>query len=221
MYSPLSQITPESPVRDRLLAAALTLFNTKGYASTSVREIVEAAGVTKPVLYYHFRSKEGIYTAVLEEASTQLALVLDDILSRPASATTRLRMLIDECFHLARLHEPAVRLMYAAYYGPQQGAPFFDLRKFHDPIDDSIRRLLGQGIAAGEFRPGCLDWMALAANGLLGSAVETHLCQPELTLEWTTLAPLLDLLLHGLAAPDASAAAASPKGPASPGPALQ
>jgi len=35
--------------------------------ATSVREIVEAAGVTKPVLYYYFQSKEGIYLAILEE----------------------------------------------------------------------------------------------------------------------------------------------------------
>ncbi|MFZ2948198.1 MAG: helix-turn-helix domain-containing protein [Desulfuromonadaceae bacterium] len=39
-------------VRERLLTAALTIFNTKGYAAASVREIVVAAGVTKPAIYY-------------------------------------------------------------------------------------------------------------------------------------------------------------------------
>ncbi|MCE1227092.1 MAG: TetR/AcrR family transcriptional regulator, partial [Geobacteraceae bacterium] len=48
-------------VRQRLLDAALQLFSTKGYAATSVRELVEAAGVTKPVLYYYFKNKEGLY----------------------------------------------------------------------------------------------------------------------------------------------------------------
>ena len=50
----------ESSVRKRLMDAAFHLFTNRGYAATSVREIVEMAGVTKPSLYYHFESKDGI-----------------------------------------------------------------------------------------------------------------------------------------------------------------
>ena len=42
----------EQKNKERILIAAATLFANKGYAGTSVREIVEAAGVTKPTLYY-------------------------------------------------------------------------------------------------------------------------------------------------------------------------
>ena len=57
----------EVSVRQRLMDSAVLLFTTRGYAATSVREIVEMAGVTKPALYYHFESKEGIYLAILDE----------------------------------------------------------------------------------------------------------------------------------------------------------
>ncbi len=61
--------TPESviskrpcpAVRDRLLDVALQLFAKKGFEATSVREIASAAEVTKPTLYYYFKSKEGLY----------------------------------------------------------------------------------------------------------------------------------------------------------------
>ncbi len=53
--------TLDSSVRQRLLRAASDLFAQKGYAATTVREIVAAVGVTKPVLYYYFGSKEGLY----------------------------------------------------------------------------------------------------------------------------------------------------------------
>ena len=43
--------------RDRIRKAAIGLFTEKGYAACSTREICERAGVTKPVLYYHFHSK--------------------------------------------------------------------------------------------------------------------------------------------------------------------
>ncbi|NIW00329.1 TetR family transcriptional regulator, partial [Candidatus Saccharibacteria bacterium] len=40
--------------RERLLETAIGMFAQKGYAGTSVREIAEQAGVSKPVLYYYF-----------------------------------------------------------------------------------------------------------------------------------------------------------------------
>jgi len=66
-------------VRERLLIAAVRLFAEKGYSATSVREIVEAAGVTKPVLYYYFRNKEGVFDAMMQEAITAHHAVLDEV----------------------------------------------------------------------------------------------------------------------------------------------
>ncbi|MGW6507380.1 helix-turn-helix domain-containing protein, partial [Streptomyces niveus] len=52
------------PVPQRLLAAATRLFAEQGYGSTSVQEIVEAAGVTKGALYHYFGSKEDLLQEV-------------------------------------------------------------------------------------------------------------------------------------------------------------
>ena len=62
--------------RERLLRAAVAVFDRKGYAAASVREIVEQAGITKPALYYHFGSKEGILVAILEEGARQFEQAL-------------------------------------------------------------------------------------------------------------------------------------------------
>ena len=51
---------------DRILLKALALFSNRGYDATSVREICEAAGVTKPTLYHFYGSKEGVYRALVE-----------------------------------------------------------------------------------------------------------------------------------------------------------
>ncbi len=59
----------EPNARQRLLETATELFAEKGYAGTSVREIVDRAGVSKPVLYYYFKSKEGLFYAILEWAA--------------------------------------------------------------------------------------------------------------------------------------------------------
>lgn len=51
--------------REAILKEALHLFYSRGYDAVSVQEIVEAAGVTKPTLYYHFGSKRGLLETLL------------------------------------------------------------------------------------------------------------------------------------------------------------
>ncbi|MHB1533025.1 MAG: TetR/AcrR family transcriptional regulator [Acidimicrobiales bacterium] len=59
--------------RDRILAVALELFASKGYAATSVRDITERLGLTKASLYYHFASKEDILDALMRPLGQDLA----------------------------------------------------------------------------------------------------------------------------------------------------
>lgn len=54
--------------KQRITQAAIRLFANKGYENSSVREIVEAAGVTKPVLYYYFKSKDDLLKSIANEA---------------------------------------------------------------------------------------------------------------------------------------------------------
>ena len=73
-------------VRTRLLNAAVRVFDRKGYAAASVREVAEMAGVTKPAVYYHFGSKEGLLLAILHQAERQLSHTLEQADLRPGSA---------------------------------------------------------------------------------------------------------------------------------------
>ncbi|WP_461883792.1 TetR/AcrR family transcriptional regulator [Fusicatenibacter sp.] len=53
--------------RQLIMNAALTLFYESGYDAVGVQQIVDAAGVTKPTLYYYFGSKQGLLEALLKE----------------------------------------------------------------------------------------------------------------------------------------------------------
>lgn len=53
--------------REKILACAKHLFYQKGYDAVGVQEIAVAAGVTKPTLYYYFKSKRGLLEALLRE----------------------------------------------------------------------------------------------------------------------------------------------------------
>lgn len=57
---------PRAQRRSQLLELATRVFTEKGYQATSMDDIAAAAGVTKPVLYQHFNSKESLYIEVLD-----------------------------------------------------------------------------------------------------------------------------------------------------------
>ena len=53
--------------KKRILDAALTLFAEKGYGNVYVGEIAEAVGIKAPSLYKHYKGKQDIFNAILEE----------------------------------------------------------------------------------------------------------------------------------------------------------
>ncbi|MQB01135.1 MAG: TetR family transcriptional regulator [Actinobacteria bacterium] len=63
--------------RRLILRAALDLFSVDGYARTSLREIAEKVGISKPALYYHFGSKEDLLVEIVRPLQDAMAELLD------------------------------------------------------------------------------------------------------------------------------------------------
>jgi len=63
--------------RRRLLDAGTALFATHGFEEISMREIAQAAGVSKALLYHYFPSKADLFTAAIEERTRELERVLE------------------------------------------------------------------------------------------------------------------------------------------------
>ena len=61
-----------------ILRAALELFSVKGYDAVGVQEICDAAGITKPTLYYFFKSKQGLVEAIVDEWGVELLRSVKD-----------------------------------------------------------------------------------------------------------------------------------------------
>ena len=77
----MSDRLPAAQRRRQLLDVALVRFAERGFHGTSMDDVAEAAGVTKPVLYQHFGSKRDLYLELLDDVGAQL-------LSAIAAATT-------------------------------------------------------------------------------------------------------------------------------------
>ena len=78
-------------VADSVLQAALDLFATLGYATTSVQQIVEAAGVNKGALYHYFQSKDDLLFAIYDRMLSLQKRHLEEIVARGGATTDVLR----------------------------------------------------------------------------------------------------------------------------------
>jgi AcrR family transcriptional regulator len=63
---------PAAERRQQLLDVAISTFSKQGYSNTSMNDIADAAGVTKPVLYQHFHSKRELFLELLRELGGRL-----------------------------------------------------------------------------------------------------------------------------------------------------
>ena len=62
--------------KEQVLDVALSVFATKGFHDTSMNDIAEAAGVTKPVVYQHYESKRSLFLAIIDHVGDRMIDVL-------------------------------------------------------------------------------------------------------------------------------------------------
>jgi outer membrane protein len=104
----------DSDPRRRLLEAGLRLFADRGYAGTAVQDIVEAADVTKPVLYYHFESKGGLFQALIDQAVEERLRLMRGAAPPQKPIVAALTDILVALTQFARQNPDLLRLSFAA-----------------------------------------------------------------------------------------------------------
>jgi len=191
--------SPDETARNHLLASALKLFNQKGYAGTTVREIVADAGVTKPVLYYYFGNKEGIYLEILEGPLQKFEELLENFCCEGGRASEKLKALCESSFQFYCENIEKAKLMNAIYYGPPQGAPYLNFEAYHGKLSNTVEQLVEEGIRTHEFCEMDLKDITLAIIGAFHIAMDIMLCQtPRITVSQDVLSRILNVIFHGI-----------------------
>lgn len=200
--APAPKRLPANKRRQQLLDLALQLFATNGYNATTMDDIAEAAGVTKPLLYQHFESKRALYLELVDTVATTLLTAI-------ATATdgTSPRQQVEggfgAYFHLVVTHADAFRLLFGSAT-PDDPELSGMLRHVENVLaaaisplidaglDDDHRQLLAYavvGMAEGASR-------YVLANGAPGASGETDPTDPAVAGRLATR--LADLAWAGL-----------------------
>jgi AcrR family transcriptional regulator len=97
----------------QILDAAVAVFTERGYASASMDAVAERVGVTKPVLYTHFGSKEGLLLACISRARAELLEVTTAAVAAAEGPEQMLRSGIRAFFDYLDAQGPSWQLLYA------------------------------------------------------------------------------------------------------------
>ena len=117
--------------RRQLFDVALSLFAQHGYAATTMDDIAEAAGVTKPLVYQHFESKRALYLELMDVFSRELVTDIVKATAEAPGPRQQVELGFAAYFELMLGNEEAFRLLYG------RGAP-------DDPeLGEALRRVEG------------------------------------------------------------------------------
>ena len=172
--------TLQNNARERLLETATELFAEKGYASASVREIVEKAGVSKPVLYYYFKSKEGLFYAILEWAAEVQQEILNEIFKTRGTVLDRLIFLYRRVYEGIRQYQSLYIMIHGLIYGPPQGVPEYDFAIYQRHMLDAVKRIYTEGVSKDEIRNVDSEEVAFLVLGLMDFSLNMDTVLPEL-----------------------------------------
>lgn len=157
-------------VRERVLAAALECFGAFGFAGTSTRAVADRAGLSHPLLLYHFQSKEQLWRSTMEDVIGRYRAQLDERLAKVDSgdATAGLRAFIENFVEFSARVPQLHRIM------TQQSTQGSD--RIHWLIDTHLRdsflavcALIRRAQAAGQIRRGDPARLYYAVIGLAGT----------------------------------------------------
>jgi len=159
-------MTQPTSTRDRIKHVALELFTEHGYDKTSLREIAERLGVTKAALYYHFKSKEEIVHAFVEDRMAATAELVAWLREQPPGRATR-RAFIERYSDLIDTGETA---MMARFF--QENQPALKSMTIGEAMREQMRNMVdalaGPGAKpADKLRAGLSVWVLHGALFLI------------------------------------------------------
>ncbi len=198
-----AQIRRKELVREQLIDIAAQLFDSKGYAQTSINDIAREFGLGRSAVYHYFRNKEEILAALVEAEALTPSHQLQELIEQPGlTPTERLRRaIIDGIKRRLSSGSRFILLSRLEAQIPEELGPLYN--KGRRDIYDFYVRCISDGMASGEFREVDPKIAAFAVIGMANWTSRWYSPSGSRTPE--EIGEIIaDLALHGLTARDSA-----------------
>lgn len=183
--------------RAAILAAAQRLFVERGYRGISMREIAEAVGMTKAALYYHFRDKEHLFVALLQNVLGDLSTLITESRAGDAGCQEQIERVVMRIMLLPAEERASLRLASQELGNLDEATRKAFVQIYHDQFIGRIAAIFEDGVTSGEFK--ALD-PQVATWSLLGMLYPYFHVSPVTGVMPSEMlvAQLMEIFFHGL-----------------------
>jgi AcrR family transcriptional regulator len=185
--------------RQTILDSAIATFARKGYAGTSVQDILQATRLSKPTLYYYFDSKAGLFQAILDFAYDESFRLMKEAVEAERGCEDRLVAVAAAVFDFAEHNQNLMRLVLGTVFAASEEIPpgSIDLSKRRRNFE-FVLSILREARRRGEIDPQ-YDGEELTHGifGAISHQVRTHLLMPQRRLNRRHAERIVSLFLNG------------------------
>ncbi|MWV42690.1 TetR family transcriptional regulator [Paenibacillus sp. HJL G12] len=168
--------------KKKIAVAARALFVQKGYKATSIEDIVGATGSSKGNIYYHFKSKEGLFLYLIEEWDHEWELNWEQSVHLYRTTTEKLYAVAEQ-LAADDLNHPLTKAADEFFHNEEKTSEvesrMAEMNVKHLAFN---QKLLQEGIESGEFKPGDAERLAVVLEAIFFGA--NHLSRslgPDMT----------------------------------------
>lgn len=189
----------EHESKAHILATALAVFAEKGFAKASMNDIVRASGLSKGGVYWHFKSKDDLITAIFDQFFVEQLALLDEVLVGEGTAVAKLTQLAS--FTGAGVEALATQfptpLEFYALAAREDGLRTLLKEQFAN-YQQKVTDLVEEGMANGEFRQVDSASVAKTVIALFEGVLLLWAVAPEMVDLSVQVETAVQLLLQGL-----------------------
>ncbi|MGA2442940.1 MAG: TetR/AcrR family transcriptional regulator [Tepidisphaeraceae bacterium] len=138
--------------REQLIQVATKIFAKWGYNAATTAAIADAAGVTEPILYRHFASKQEMFVAITRAMSRQTLRQWRELIAKAHTSTDKIRTIAREFPNHIRDNEDAYKVIHGALATSRDRKVRTVMKAHYIEIEAFFRKIVEDGQKAGEFK---------------------------------------------------------------------
>lgn len=151
--------------RQLILEAAADIFAASGFHQATIEQIAEAAGVGKGTVYLYFKSKQGLFDALLLESLRRVLQQTKAVVEAPVDPIERIRRLVHLHLQILQRNQPLMQMIMREFSPGKLESLRPDLSQYMADLLGLYILLLEEGMASGYLRQHNPQVIALAFLG--------------------------------------------------------
>ena len=189
----------EKARRHQILDAAEKVFVKRGIDKARMDDIVQESGLSKGALYWYFKSKDAIVSALVEHVLISEMREAEALVQAEGSASERLKLFVNYAVREYKRFEKVLPLAYEfVAHAARSKAVRETVVLYFNRYENILAEVIQQGIDSGEFKPRDPDTVAISIISMYEGMAMLWFIEPEL-VDWDRMgAEPIDIMLAGL-----------------------